>query len=278
MKPASLSLSQLSEEDVLTVAQASAWASERTGRNVTPSNISYLIKYGRIPPVNGRKALMVRISDLERYYQDQFDRRKAAYKSSQDAGLNWRLSFEEYKEAETTKHVHRLHPYKGKFIPQLVEYFLDSHIDAFKNEVCFEPGDIVLDPFCGSGTTLVQANELGINAVGVDVSLFNAMISNLKISQIPLDILGNEALRIENRIKYNDTSRRARAFEDELLEKLKWFNKANFPSPDFRRSVRRGEIDEKLYSEEKEAEFRYIFFRLLNQYGVDNNIDAEGKG
>ena len=32
------------------------------------------------------------------------------------------------KEAETTKHVHRLHPYKGKFIPQLVEYFLDSRI------------------------------------------------------------------------------------------------------------------------------------------------------
>jgi len=40
-----------------------------------------------------------------------------------------------------------LHPYKGKFIPQLVEYFLDSHTDEFKKEVYFHKGDIVLDPF-----------------------------------------------------------------------------------------------------------------------------------
>ena len=58
--------------------------------------------------------------------------------------LNWKLSY-------------KLHPYKGKFIPQLVEYFLDSHTDSFKKEAFFERGDIVLDPFCGSGTTLVQA-------------------------------------------------------------------------------------------------------------------------
>ncbi len=34
------------------------------------------------------------------------------------------LSFANIKEYERTKHVHRLHPYLGKFIPQLVEVFL----------------------------------------------------------------------------------------------------------------------------------------------------------
>lgn len=50
------------------------------------------------------------------------------------ADLNWTLSFDNFRESDTTKHVHRLHPYKGKFIPQLVEYFLDNHIDDFKKK------------------------------------------------------------------------------------------------------------------------------------------------
>ena len=93
------------------------------------------------------------------------------------------MSFSDYTESETTKHVHRLHPYKGKFIPQLVEYFLDDHTDEFKKEIFFQPNDILLDPFCGSGTTLVQANELRINAIGIDISAFNSLISNAKVDK-----------------------------------------------------------------------------------------------
>jgi DNA modification methylase len=37
---------------------------------------------------------------------------------------------------------------------------LDTHIDDFKTRSFFKNGDIVLDPFSGSGTMLVQANEL----------------------------------------------------------------------------------------------------------------------
>ncbi|MBC7329947.1 hypothetical protein H5T88_06255 [bacterium] len=48
------------------------------------------------------------------------------------------FAFAEYKEAKGTKHVHRLHPYKGEFIPQLVEYFLDTYTDKFKKEVYFK--------------------------------------------------------------------------------------------------------------------------------------------
>lgn len=86
--------------------------------------------------------------------------------------LNWREK--ELPERERTKHVHRLHPYLGKYIPQLVEIFLRKF---FKN------GDVVLDPFCGSGTTLVQANELGISSFGCDVSAFNVMLANVKTAK-----------------------------------------------------------------------------------------------
>jgi len=53
------------------------------------------------------------------------------------------LTFIGVREFERTKHVHRLHPYLGKFIPQLVEVFLRKY---------FKRGDIILDPFSGSGT------------------------------------------------------------------------------------------------------------------------------
>jgi hypothetical protein len=118
------------DAQILTVNQTSKWASERTGRKVTTSNITYLINYGRIPKVDANGALMVRVADLERYYQSIDGRREYTYKRTLGDDLNWKLSFEQYKEEETTKHVHRLHPYKGKFIPQLVEYFLVARYDA----------------------------------------------------------------------------------------------------------------------------------------------------
>ena len=73
----------------------------------------------------------------------------------------------ELPERERTKHVHRLHPYLGKFVPQLVEALLERYV---------RPGGRVLDPFAGSGTTLVQALESGYDAVGVDVAAFNALL------------------------------------------------------------------------------------------------------
>ena len=89
------------------------------------------------------------------------------------AGIDLELSWSEsdLPERERTKHVHRLHPYLGKFIPQLVEVLLARY---------FCPGQHVLDPFAGSGTTLVQALESGLDATGVDVAAFNCLLMQVK--------------------------------------------------------------------------------------------------
>jgi DNA methylase len=89
------------------------------------------------------------------------------------AGLDLELSWSErdLPERVRTRHVHRLHPYLGKFIPQLVEVLLGRY---------FRPGQHVLDPFAGSGTTLVQSLETGLDATGVDVAAFNCLLMQVK--------------------------------------------------------------------------------------------------
>jgi DNA modification methylase len=98
-----------------------------------------------------------------------------------DLELSW--SEAELPERERTKHVHRLHPYLGKFIPQLVERLLERYV---------APGGHVLDPFAGSGTTLVQALESGYEATGIDIAAFNALLMSVKTREYDEFLLEKE--------------------------------------------------------------------------------------
>jgi hypothetical protein len=93
--------------------------------------------------------------------------------------LNWRER--DLPERLRTKHVHRLHPYLGKFVPQLVEIFLRK----------YQP-KTVCDPFCGSGTTLVEAAALGVDAIGADISEFNCLLTRVKTHNYNLARLERE--------------------------------------------------------------------------------------
>jgi hypothetical protein len=71
---------------------------------------------------------------------------------------------------------HWIYPYKGKFHPQMIR--------ALLNIIGLEQGNIVLDPFIGSGTTGVEAQLLGINCVGIDISPLCILQSRVKTESI----------------------------------------------------------------------------------------------
>jgi hypothetical protein len=113
-----------------------------------------------------------------------------------DLELSW--SERDLPERERTKHVHRLHPYLGKFIPQLVETLLARYVRA---------GGHVLDPFAGSGTTLVQALESGHDATGVDIAAFNALLMRVKTADYNLFALERELRDVCARVEAAEPER-----------------------------------------------------------------------
>jgi len=71
---------------------------------------------------------------------------------------------------------HWIYPYKGKFHPQMIR--------ALFNILKLEANETVLDPFIGSGTTAVEAQLLGVNCIGIDVSPLCILQSKVKTESI----------------------------------------------------------------------------------------------
>lgn len=204
--------------DLITISEAA----ETVGKTV--HNIRYYIDYKRIGKYTpdgtqlNQKAkngeLRVSLKELK-IFLELIEQGNSHHHQE---GLDAELGFYNLPERERTKHVHRLHPYLGKFIPQLVEWFLSKY---------FVEGDIILDPFMGSGTTLVQGNELKMHTVGVDISEFNCRIANVKTGNYELEKLKNEVVEIRNRLtKFSNRlitqdPKQIQLFPEEKLDELK---------------------------------------------------------
>lgn len=102
-------------------------------------------------------------------------------------------SFRESKRSETNYISHDYHRYPAKFIPQIVNRLVSNLTDK---------GDLVLDPFGGCGTTLVEAKVLGRKSIGFDINPVAKLITETKITPINPTTLKNSLNKFIN--SYNE--------------------------------------------------------------------------
>ncbi|TSC95083.1 MAG: putative RNA methylase [Parcubacteria group bacterium Licking1014_1] len=125
---------------------------------------------------------------------------------------------------------HWIYPYKGKFHPQMIRALLN--ITKIKN------GETLLDPFVGSGTAILEAQLLGINGIGIDISPLCVLISKVKTESINVineiknykdfylykrkgkesdDEKVRNFYKVAEMMAHSDTSRRGRVFESSYI-------------------------------------------------------------
>lgn len=91
---------------------------------------------------------------------------------------------------------HKFHKYAGKFIPELPRWAMSSYLG--------DPvGAVVLDPFVGSGTTLVEASIVGADAYGLDVDPLARLIAKVKTTPLKEEVL---AAAVQDLLRRLDTA------------------------------------------------------------------------
>ena len=109
---------------------------------------------------------------------------------------------------------HDHYRYYGKFPPPVAGEILKQYKPN-------KTGQYVLDNFCGSGTTLVEAKLRGIKSYGVDISWVSALVSNVKSNFFDINILEKIFLTIDD-VKQSEVEI---PIDFELNYAQKWFSK-----------------------------------------------------
>lgn len=114
---------------------------------------------------------------------------------------------------------HDLHEYRGKFFPQLVKSLI--------NISGLPDNSIILDPMCGSGTTLCEAIAANNRAIGADLNPLSVLISKVKAATIGKDAnkFKKSVLKNLECLRFNKSMPLSRLWGQADLEYLKrWFD------------------------------------------------------
>ena len=117
------------------------------------------------------------------------------------------------------RHTHFIHSYPAKLLQQIPYFFLNNTIFSKEN-------DIVLDPFCGTGTVLLEASVANRNAIGIDINPLAALIAKTKTSKIDILNLKKELENIQTLFQiYSSSKKQYRVPKISNIDH--WYSKSN---------------------------------------------------
>ncbi len=124
-----------------------------------------------------------------------------------------------FRGEKTSYASHNIHAFAAKFPPQIPRTFIQE---------LTRPGEVVLDPMSGSGTTLIEAMFAGRHGVGVDLDPLACLMASVKSS--PFDLsqcarAGEQVLRdAEKQMRPTDDERLLRFYSTQSIEFFRyWF-------------------------------------------------------
>lgn len=105
-------------------------------------------------------------------------KKRLAYFKSINGDYTDYYHLQQYNQTKSVNQylTHWIYPYKGKFHPQMIR--------ALLNIIKMKQGETLLDPFVGSGTAILEAQVLGINGFGIDISPLCVLISKVKTESV----------------------------------------------------------------------------------------------
>lgn len=126
--------------------------------------------------------------------------------------LGQRFLFISYDQ---TRGSHGLHKYPAKFFPELPRWLIQKYS---------KPGNVVLDPFMGSGTSNVEAQLLSRHSVGIDVDPFAKFLTKVKTTKLNVDELEESTDYLLNCLIKYDPSKVKESDLPTFPYRDNWFN------------------------------------------------------
>ena len=152
----------------------------------------------------------------------------------------------------STQHVHALHKYKAKFFPRLIRSFMVEYFSLLPKN---KEGKIAfLDPFVGSGTSVIEASLLGMESYGIDIDSLSCEISAVKIAAINLNVS-----ELEKNYEYLK-----KIYEQKSL-KLAGYAKYNLPKDIVKKFERKNNLAEKNEYEENITAWQNAIAQVNNK-------------